>query len=165
MTRYKMSPIIMIAGLLAVAPAFAQTTAEKQKTQDGNGPAMVGPGSAAYKQKTQDGNGPAMVGPGSAAYKQKTQDGNGPTMVGPGSKAFKQHTQSLSHSAPPTEIGVLVSFRSAARRRPGPEWSGPCGRSRRTPGVKRAACRNGAASRESPPSGAYPRIRKPGRLS
>jgi len=131
MIRYKLSPIIMIAGLLAVAPALAQTTAQKQKTQDGNGPAMVGPGSAAYKQKTQDGNGPAMVGPGSAAYKQKTQDGNGPamvgpgsaaykqkteasykqktdgdgpTMIGPGSKAFKQHTQSLSHSAPPTEI-------------------------------------------------------------
>ncbi len=66
--------VIAMGALLMAAPAFAQTTpAQKQKTQDGNSPTTVGPGSAAYKQKTQDGNSPTMVGPGSAAYKQKTQ--------------------------------------------------------------------------------------------
>jgi len=103
MRLLKLSPIIMIAGLLASASVWAQTPAQKQQTQDGGGPPMVGPGSAAYKQKTQDGNGPAMVGPGSAAYKQKT-DGSGPPMVGPASGAYKQNTQSLSHSAPPSEM-------------------------------------------------------------
>jgi hypothetical protein len=92
------SMLAVAVGLLAVAPALAQPTSpEKQKTQDGNSPTMVGPASKAYKQKTQDGNSPTMVGPASKAYKQKTQDGNSPTMVGPASKAYKQKTQSLSH--------------------------------------------------------------------
>lgn len=81
MKLLKLSPVIMIAGSLAAAPVWAQTP---------------------HKQKTQDGNGPAMVGPGSAAYKQKTQDGGGPPMVGPASKAYRQSTQSLSHAAPPS---------------------------------------------------------------
>jgi hypothetical protein len=63
----------MGASLLMAAPVFAQTTPQKQQTQDGNSPTTVGPGSAAYKQKTQDGNSPTMVGPASGAYKQKTQ--------------------------------------------------------------------------------------------
>ena len=71
MTRRNLTPIIMMAGLLAAAPAFAQTQAQKQKTQ-ADGPAMVGPASGAYKQKTQA-DGPAMVGPASGAYKQSTQ--------------------------------------------------------------------------------------------
>jgi hypothetical protein len=73
MKTLRLSVIAIGAGLLLAAPAFAQTTPEKQKTQDGGGPAVVGPGSAASKQKTQDGGGPSVVGPGSAAYKQKTQ--------------------------------------------------------------------------------------------
>jgi hypothetical protein len=118
----RLSVLAMGAGLLVAAPAFAQTPAQKQKTQDGNSPTTVGPGSAAYKQKTQDGNSPTTVGPGSAAYKQKTQDGSSPTMVGPASgaykqktqgelpqvgpasKAYKQNTQSLSHGEAP--VGV-----------------------------------------------------------
>ncbi len=64
------------AGLLLAAPAFAQTTPQKQPT-DGNSPTMVGAGGAASKQRT---------------------DGSSPPMVGPASKAYKQRTQSLSHS-------------------------------------------------------------------
>ena len=82
MKLLKLTPVIMIAGLIASAPVWAQT-AEKQKTQDGNGPAMVGPGSAAYKQKT---------------------DGAGPPMVGPASGAYKQNTQSMAHEAAPSEV-------------------------------------------------------------
>ncbi len=69
------SAILIAAGfLVSAAPLSAQTTsADKQRTQDGNSPSSVGPGSAAYKQRTQDGNSPTAVGPGSAAYKQKTQ--------------------------------------------------------------------------------------------
>jgi hypothetical protein len=104
MKAIRLSVIAIGAGLLMAAPAFAQTPATKQKTQDGNSPTMVGPASGAYKQKTQDGNSPTMVGPASGAYKQKTQDGNSPTMVGPGSKAYKQQTQSLSHGDAP--VGV-----------------------------------------------------------
>jgi hypothetical protein len=45
------------------APAFAQTPATKQKTQDGNSPTMVGPASKAYKQQTQSlSHGDAPVG-------------------------------------------------------------------------------------------------------
>jgi hypothetical protein len=82
MKKLSLYPGLLLAGLVIAAPAFAQS-ADKQKTQDGNSPTTVGPGSAAYKQKTQDGNSPTTVGPGSAAYKQKTQ--------------------SLSHSAPPAQ--------------------------------------------------------------
>jgi hypothetical protein len=96
--------VIAMGALLMAAPAFAQTDATKQKTQDGNSPTQVGPGSAAYKQKTQDGGSPTIVGPGSAAYKQKTQDGGSPTMVGPASGAYKQKTQSLAHGAVPTDV-------------------------------------------------------------
>ncbi len=103
MKTLSLAVLAMGAGLLVAAPAFAQT-ADKQKTQDGNSPTTVGPGSAAYKQKTQDGNSPTIVGPGSAAYKQKTQDGGSPTMVGPASGAYKQKTQSLSHGEAP--VGV-----------------------------------------------------------
>jgi hypothetical protein len=71
------SQIVMIAGLLIAAPAFAQAPqtqqpkqqtaqAKKQKTQDGNSPTTVGPGSRAYKQQTQ-GDLPE-VGPASGAY-------------------------------------------------------------------------------------------------
>jgi hypothetical protein len=81
--------LIAMGALLMAAPAFAQTPATKQQTQDGNSPTTVGPASGAYKQKTQDGNSPTMVGPGSKAYKQQTQ-GELP-MVGPGSKAYKQN--------------------------------------------------------------------------
>jgi hypothetical protein len=68
------SQIVMIAGLLIAAPAFAQAPqtqqqqtaqAKKQKTQDGNSPTTVGPGSRAYKQQTQ-GDLPE-VGPASGA--------------------------------------------------------------------------------------------------
>jgi hypothetical protein len=104
MKTLRFSVIAMGAALLMAAPAFAQTDATKQKTQDGNSPAQVGPASGAYKQKTQDGNSPAMVGPASGAYKQKTQDGGSPTMVGPASGAYKQKTQSLSHGDVP--VGV-----------------------------------------------------------
>jgi hypothetical protein len=79
------SAIALAAGLLAAAPAFAQTT-------------------PAEKQKTQDGGSPAMTGPASGASKQKTQDGGSPTMVGPASKAYKQKTQSLSHGEAPTGV-------------------------------------------------------------
>jgi len=66
---------ILLAGLLVAAPAFAQTSpAQKQRTQDGNSPTTVGPGSAAYKQHAQDGNSPTSVGAGSRAYKQKAQN-------------------------------------------------------------------------------------------
>jgi hypothetical protein len=84
MKTLRFAPGIMLAGLLIAGPAFAQT-------------------SPVQKQKTQDGNSPTTVGPGSAAYKQKTQDGNSPTTVGPGSAAYKQKTQSLSHSMPPSD--------------------------------------------------------------
>ena len=97
MKLLNLSATIMAAGLLAAVPAFAQTAAQKQQTQDGSSPTTVGPGSAASKQRTQDGNSPTTVGPGSTAYKQRTQDGGSPTMVGPGSGAYKQRTQSLSH--------------------------------------------------------------------
>jgi len=97
--------VVAMGALLMAAPAFAQTTpATKQKTQDGNSPAQVGPASGAYKQKTQDGGSPTVVGPASGAYKQKTQDGGSPTMVGPASGAYKQKTQSLSHGDVP--VGV-----------------------------------------------------------
>jgi hypothetical protein len=69
----RLSAVAISAGLLMAAPAFAQSDAQKQKTQDGNSPTTVGPGSGAYKQKTQDGNSPTTVGPGSAAFKQQTQ--------------------------------------------------------------------------------------------
>ncbi len=90
-----LSALAIGAALLMAAPAFAQTSPAKQKT-DGDSPTMVGPGSKASKQKT-DGDGLTQVGPGSRAYKQKT-DGDGLTQVGPGSGAYKQKTQSLSHS-------------------------------------------------------------------
>jgi len=83
--------LIAMGALLVAAPAFAQTPATKQKTQDGNSPTTVGPGSKAYKQQTQDGNSPTTVGPGSKAYKQQTQ-GELP-QVGPASKAYKQQSQ------------------------------------------------------------------------
>lgn len=82
------SAVLTAAALLIAAPAFAQSTPDTNKP----------PASSAQKQKTQDGNSPTTVGPGSAAYKQRTQDGNSPTTVGPGSAASKQRTQSLSHS-------------------------------------------------------------------
>jgi hypothetical protein len=80
------SAVLIAAGLLVAAPVSAQTSPDNK------------PPASAQKQKTQDGNSPTTVGPGSAAYKQKTQDGNSPTMVGPGSGAYKQKTQSMSHS-------------------------------------------------------------------
>jgi hypothetical protein len=83
--------LIAMGALLVAAPAFAQTPATKQNTQDGNSPTTVGPGSKAYKQQTQDGNSPTTVGPGSKAYKQQTQ-GELP-QVGPASKAYKQQSQ------------------------------------------------------------------------
>jgi hypothetical protein len=89
MTTFRLSVLVTGAALLLAAPAFAQTSPAKQKT-DGDSPTMVGPGSKAYKQKT-DGDGLTQVGPGSKAYKQKT-DGDGLTQVGPGSKAYKQKT-------------------------------------------------------------------------
>lgn len=73
MHKLNVSAIVMAAGLFAAAPSFAQTSsAQKQHTQDGGSPTMVGPGSKAYKQRT-DGEGPAVVGPGSGAYKQGAQ--------------------------------------------------------------------------------------------
>jgi hypothetical protein len=77
------SPIIMIAVLLTIAPALAQTTSQKQASHNGNSTTTVGPASKAYKQST---------------------DGDSPTIVGPGSKAYKQQTQSLSHSAPSSTV-------------------------------------------------------------
>src|ERR1700744_6138332 len=59
---------IAVAILLLAAPAFAQTPATKQKTQDGNSPTTVGPASKAgkaYKQPTQGlppGLGPQQYG-------------------------------------------------------------------------------------------------------
>jgi hypothetical protein len=77
------SATVLAAGLLAAVPAFAQTpSAQKQPTQDGNSPTMVGPGSVATKQRTQEGS---------------------PVDVGPGSKAYKQRTQSLSHGDVPAD--------------------------------------------------------------
>ena len=99
MNRLKISAILLATGMLAAAPVLAQT-AQKQRTQDGNSPTTVGPGSQASKQRT-DGNSPTTVGPGSMAYKQRT-DGASPPMVGPASGAYKQRTQSLSHSDPST---------------------------------------------------------------
>ena len=84
MRTSRLSILAVGLGFLMAAPAFAQSTATKQKTQDGNSPTMVGPGSKAYKQQTQDGNSPTMVGPGSKAYKQQTQSlshGNAPVGV------------------------------------------------------------------------------------
>ena len=86
MKTLSISTALMAAGLMFAVPAFAQTNTP-ESTQ-------------AQKQKTQDGNSPTTVGPGSAAYKQRTQDGNSPTMVGPGSAAYKQKTQSYSHGGP-----------------------------------------------------------------
>jgi hypothetical protein len=95
MKTSRLSAFAIGAALLMAAPAFAQTSPAKQKT-DGDSPTTVGPGSAAYKQKT-DGSSPTVTGPGSMASKQRT-DGDSPTIVGPGSGAYKQKTQSLSHS-------------------------------------------------------------------
>jgi len=76
-----LSAAMMAAGLLTAVPAFAQTTPQKQKTQEG-GPSMQGPTGGAfnadpnYKQRTQEG-GPSMQGPTGGAfnadpnYKQK----------------------------------------------------------------------------------------------
>jgi hypothetical protein len=80
MHTQRLSAILMAAGLLVSAPAFAQT---KQPTQEG-GPSMASPSGAPfnanpnYKQKTQEG-GPSMATPGGAPYnadpnyKQRTQ--------------------------------------------------------------------------------------------
>jgi hypothetical protein len=99
MKALNFSVIAMAAGLLVAAPAFAQSTnGQKQRTQDGGTPTVVGPASKASKQRT-DGDSPTVVGPASGAYKQRT-DGDSPTVVGPASGAYKQRTQSLSHSDP-----------------------------------------------------------------
>jgi cytoskeletal protein RodZ len=90
MKMLPVSAVLMAAGLLVASPLYAQTNTDTAKP----------PASSAQKQKTQDGNSPTTVGPGSAAYKQRTQDGNSPTTVGPGSAAYKQKTQSLSHGDP-----------------------------------------------------------------
>ncbi len=84
MRTFRLSPLIMLGGLLLAAPAFAQTTTPAKQKTDGDGPTMIGPASGAFKQKT---------------------DGDSPTVVGPGSAAYKQRTQSLSH-ADPTQNGL-----------------------------------------------------------
>jgi hypothetical protein len=67
MNKFRIAAIAMGA-LLMAAPAFAQTPATKQKTQDGNSPTTVGPASKAgkaYKQPTQGlppGLGPQQYG-------------------------------------------------------------------------------------------------------
>jgi len=73
--------LVILAGLLGAAPAFAQTTQSQNQTSQAQKPA-----SEVKKQRTQDGNSPTTVGPGSKAYKQQTQ-GDLPE-VGPASKAY-----------------------------------------------------------------------------
>ncbi len=72
-------PITLIAGLLMVAPAFAQTPQPQSQKGQVIGPKVVKPtglnnqgSSSATKQKT-DGDGITEVGPGSKAYYGNTQ--------------------------------------------------------------------------------------------
>jgi hypothetical protein len=59
-------------GLLVAAPTFAQTPAQKQRTQEG-GPSMQGPAGGpfnanpGYKQRTQEG-GPSALAPCGSPY-------------------------------------------------------------------------------------------------
>jgi hypothetical protein len=90
------SATLMALGLLAVAPAFAQTTpVKKQPTQEGGVSGMAvkqptqegGVSGMAVKQPTQEGGVSGM------AVKQPTQEG------GVSGMAVKQPTQNLSPSA------------------------------------------------------------------
>ena len=66
MDTRKLTAALAVLGLLAAAPAFAQTAPQKQPTQEGGGPSMASPTGGAfnadpnYKQKTQEGGGPSM---------------------------------------------------------------------------------------------------------
>jgi hypothetical protein len=91
MNTLKLSAVMVAAGLLVGAPAFAQTSPDAPKQMTA-------------KQKT-DGEGPTQVGPGSAAYRQRT-DGEGPTVIGPASGAFKQKTQGVPGGAKPPVYGA-----------------------------------------------------------
>ena len=52
---------LVLALMLAVVPAFAQTVPDKQHT-DGESPIMIGPGSGAFKQQST--TGPERLVPG-----------------------------------------------------------------------------------------------------
>ena len=111
MKTFNFSAALLTAGVLMVAPAFAQTTPpKKQPTQEG-GPSMPGPnGNNGYKQPTQE-SGPSMPGPNAnLGYKQPTQEG-GPSMPGPDANenGFKQRTQSL---VPPTNEDAMAKGKS-----------------------------------------------------
>ena len=82
------SVIAMAAGLLVAAPAFAQTTPQKQPT-DGSSITTTGPASAASKHRTES-DGITTTGPASGASKQRTES-DGITTTGPASGASKKH--------------------------------------------------------------------------
>jgi hypothetical protein len=52
---------LVLALMLAVVPAFAQTIPDKQHT-DGESPIMIGPGSGAFKQQSVTGPGRRVPG-------------------------------------------------------------------------------------------------------
>jgi hypothetical protein len=78
--------LVVVASLLTVAHAFAQTP--QTQTQ---APRAATQTSQARNQHTQDGNVPTTVGPASGAYKQRTQAEL--PEVGPASGAYYGNTQ------------------------------------------------------------------------
>jgi peptide deformylase len=70
---HKLSVALMAAALLTAAPGFAQTTPQKQKTQEGGLSVPAAPPSG-YKQPTQEGGLSVPAAP-STSMKQPTQEG------------------------------------------------------------------------------------------
>lgn len=105
--------VLIAAGVLLAAPAFAQsntTTGTTQQPMSGKQATQGAPTSTgaathgynsdsptqAYKQNSQ--GAPTSVGPGTTRYSKQNAQG-APTSVGPG-QAYKQDSQNLIHGDP-----------------------------------------------------------------
>jgi hypothetical protein len=95
MRSHNFSVALMSAGLLLAAPAYAQTSPQKQPTQEGGltVPAAPNP-NPGYKQPTQEGglSVPAAPNP-NPGYKQPTQEGGLTVPAASPNPGYKQPTQ------------------------------------------------------------------------
>jgi len=91
MNIQNLSVALMAAALLTAAPAFAQTTPQKQPTQEGGLSVPATPG-AGMKQPTQEGGLSVPATPGTG-MKQPTQEGglSVPSATTPGLGSHKQN--------------------------------------------------------------------------
>jgi hypothetical protein len=88
---HKLSVALMAAALLSAAPGFAQTTPQKQKTQEGGLTVPAAPPSG--KQPTQEGGLTVPATGPSSGLKQPTQEGGltVPAATTPGLGSHKQN--------------------------------------------------------------------------